>query len=112
MFDKPTNKPKQPTLDELLAAKAKLEEAIQQRGQEEIQAELAKTKALASTLGLTVAQLFGITPTTVEPERKKRQVKVKYRSPNGEEWSGRGRPPLWLQAQYEQGKTKEDFLIQ
>ncbi len=38
-------------------------------------------------------------------------VKAQYRSPDGEEWSGRGRSPRWLVAQLAAGRTKEDFKI-
>ena len=37
---------------------------------------------------------------------------VKYRGPNGEEWSGRGQIPKWMKPLLEKGKRKEDFLIQ
>lgn len=40
------------------------------------------------------------------------QVKPKYRSPDGKEtWSGRGKPPLWMQPLLEAGAKKEDFLV-
>lgn len=38
-----------------------------------------------------------------------RQLPVKYRGPNGEEWSGRGRLPKWLQVAEAEGKKREDF---
>ena len=37
---------------------------------------------------------------------------AKYRGPNGEEWSGRGRTPKWLAALEAEGRGREDFLIQ
>jgi DNA-binding protein H-NS len=37
---------------------------------------------------------------------------AKYRSPNGEEWSGRGRMPNWLAALEAEGRGREEFLIQ
>jgi len=36
---------------------------------------------------------------------------IKYRGPNGEAWSGRGKTPTWLKAQVEAGKTVDDFKI-
>ena len=36
---------------------------------------------------------------------------VKYRGPDGEEWSGRGQTPKWMKPLLEKGKRKEDFLI-
>ena len=37
---------------------------------------------------------------------------AKYRGPNGEEWSGRGRMPNWLVALEAEGRGREEFLIQ
>ncbi len=37
---------------------------------------------------------------------------AKYRGPNGEEWSGRGRTPNWLAALEAEGQKREEFLIQ
>ena len=37
---------------------------------------------------------------------------AKYRGPNGEEWSGRGRMPIWLAALEAEGRGREEFLIQ
>jgi DNA-binding protein H-NS len=37
---------------------------------------------------------------------------AKYRGPNGEEWSGRGRMPKWLAALEAEGRGREEFLIQ
>ena len=39
-------------------------------------------------------------------------VAAKYRNPaTGDEWTGRGKPPKWLVAEIESGKSREDFLI-
>ena len=37
---------------------------------------------------------------------------AKYRGPNGEDWSGRGRTPNWLAALEAEGRGREEFLIQ
>ncbi len=37
---------------------------------------------------------------------------AKYRGPDGEEWSGRGRTPKWLAALEAEGRGREEFLIQ
>ena len=36
---------------------------------------------------------------------------AKYRGPNGEEWSGRGRMPNWLAALEAEGRGREEFRI-
>ena len=40
-----------------------------------------------------------------------RSVPVKYRDDEGNSWSGRGRPPLWLVAAEQAGKSRDSFLI-
>jgi DNA-binding protein H-NS len=37
---------------------------------------------------------------------------VKYRSPNGETWSGRGYAPNWLRKLEEEGHDREEYLVQ
>jgi len=37
---------------------------------------------------------------------------AKYRGPNGEEWSGRGRQPHWLTALMAEGRNREEFRLQ
>ena len=43
--------------------------------------------------------------------KAKQVVPVKFRGPNGEAWSGRGRIPGWLAAQESQGAKREQFRI-
>lgn len=38
-------------------------------------------------------------------------IAPKYRNSEGLTWTGRGITPRWMQAEIENGKTKEDFLI-
>jgi hypothetical protein len=35
----------------------------------------------------------------------------KYRSPEGNTWTGKGRVPQWLQALEAQGRSREEFLV-
>lgn len=50
----------------------------------------------------TIMDEFGIAPTDlgtskkVNKSKKSSTVPVKYRGPNGETWTGRGRQPKWL----------------
>jgi DNA-binding protein H-NS len=37
---------------------------------------------------------------------------AKYRGPNGENWSGRGRMPNWLAALEAEGRGRGEFLVQ
>ena len=42
---------------------------------------------------------------------KGRKCEPKYRGPNGEEWSGRGRLPRWLVKAMEAGADRDSFRI-
>ena len=63
---------------------------------------------------------LGIDPDEVEvtfsrPRKSRsdtgRTLPVKYRSPEGHTWSGRGSVPAWLQAREEQRYSREDFRV-
>jgi DNA-binding protein H-NS len=66
-------------------------------------------KGKASELGLTLNDVF--------PTRRPRKtlpkalVQVKYRSPDGETWSGRGHAPLWLRTLELQGHNREEYKV-
>jgi DNA-binding protein H-NS len=50
----------------------------------------------------------------VSPAKGKKPVvqsPAKYRGPEGQEWSGQGTAPKWLNALLVDGRTREDFLI-
>lgn len=78
---------------------AKLEEAKA--------AVLEDTRGRLSELGLTLGDVF--------PSRRARKSKpsarVKYRSPDGETWSGRGHAPLWLRQLELQGHSREEYAV-
>jgi DNA-binding protein H-NS len=46
-----------------------------------------------------------------QPRGKRSKVAPKYRSPDGETWSGRGLKPRWLTALLAEGRKIEEFLI-
>jgi DNA-binding protein H-NS len=63
---------------------------------------------------------LGIDPNEVEvtfirPRKSRRDIgrtlPVKYRSPQGDTWTGRGSVPAWLQALEEQGYSRDDFRV-
>jgi DNA-binding protein H-NS len=63
------------------------------------------------------ARLFGIDPVDLLPSHRGRvnrsEVKPKYRDTRDptQTWSGRGRPPKWLQERIAAGENKDDYLI-
>ncbi|MCB4825351.1 H-NS histone family protein [Roseicella aerolata] len=72
----------------------------------------------AADLGISIRELFD---EPGQPARRGRGkaarkpegsgVAPKYKGPDGELWSGRGRMPKWLQVAQAEGKSKDDFLI-
>jgi DNA-binding protein H-NS len=72
---------------------------------------VAEMKEKFEQLDLTFEEAVELSQT---PKRKKRQsspVKVKYQSPNGEAWSGRGRIPKWLRILEEEGHNREEYKV-
>jgi DNA-binding protein H-NS len=69
---------------------------------------LEEMKGKLSELGLS---LNDVVPAR-RPRKSKSVVRVKYRSPEGETWSGRGHAPLWLRQLELQGHDREEFRIE
>lgn len=69
----------------------------------EIKTKIDEYELTAKDLGLSSGERVKI--------KTKASTPAKYRSPEGLEWSGRGREPLWLKEAVSSGKSKEDFLI-
>jgi DNA-binding protein H-NS len=68
---------------------------------------LEEMRGKASELGLTLNYVFP----TRRQRKSKPAVSVKYRSPDGETWSGRGHAPLWLRQLELQGRKREEFIV-
>jgi len=113
MFGKAKTTEAELSFDQLIERKRNLDLAI--AGRQDAEVENLKTKVLAVTdaLGITVAELFGIKAETVT-RRRKAAPKAKYRDPDHPEntWTGKGKPPKWLQEKLDQGASKERFLVQ
>jgi DNA-binding protein H-NS len=74
--------------------------------------EEAKTTVLAEIEGRIKA--LGLRLKDILPLHKpciKAPVPVKYRSPAGDTWSGRGHTPTWLRTLEEEGHTREEFRV-
>ena len=76
---------------------------------------LAEARAKLAELGLTLeAALPGATTAGQGGKTRKSggaPLPVKYRGPSGEEWSGRGRLPKWLQVLEASGKSRDQFKV-
>jgi DNA-binding protein H-NS len=70
---------------------------------------LTEVRSKLNELGLTFNDVF---PQT---KRKRRvagsALRIKYRSPDGETWTGRGRAPKWIQQLELAGHRREEFLV-
>ena len=78
----------------------------------------AELEAKAASIGLTPDQLFSQSHSTQErPKRGKKgdqqsaPAAVKFRSPSGQTWSGRGRKPIWLTRAEAGGQMAEEFRV-
>lgn len=98
------------TYRELLEQRDSLEQQIAEARRSEVAAAIVQAKQLIAEYGLTAADcgfrglgaLAGKTRTTAA---------VKYRGPNGEGWSGRGKAPNWLTSLEAQGRHRDEFLV-
>ncbi len=107
----------------IAAAEAKRQEKL-----EDAKAALrAEMEQRAAELGISAGDLFSAAgqqgaaeQSAVKNGRRARKPRddigtkraAKYRGPNGEEWSGRGRTPKWMAALEAQGRGREEFLVQ
>ncbi len=72
----------------------------------------------AASIGLTPDQIFGQSPNAQgQPKRGRKTgqqsapAAVKFRSPGGQTWSGRGRKPIWLTQAESGGQSAEEFRV-
>ena len=96
---------------ELLAQREALDKQIEELRQAELRSAIGQARQLIADWGLT-AEDCGFKSVAVSASRKaKAAVAAKYRGPNGETWSGRGRAPMWLAALEAEGRQRSEFLI-
>src|SRR5712692_2734711 len=74
---------------------------------------IAEIREKAAKAGISLDELFSsASPSASRRRGSGTNQKVKYRSPNGETWSGRGKSPKWLQTLETEGRTREEFRVQ
>jgi DNA-binding protein H-NS len=96
------------TAKELLTIRDLAEKQRQNMLKEAKTAVLEELKGKLSELGLT---LNDVVPARRTTRKSKPPVSAKYRSPDGEAWSGRGHAPLWLRQLELQGHKREEFRV-
>ena len=92
---------------ELLTVRDFAEKQRESKLSEAKAAVLEEMKGKLSALGLT---LNDVVPSR-RPRKSKQDLRVKYRSPDGETWSGRGHAPLWLRQLELQGHNREEYAV-
>ena len=96
---------------ELLAQREALDKQIEELRQAELRSAIEQVRQLIAEWRLT-AEDCGFKSAAVSGSKKaKSAVAAKYRGPNGETWSGRGRAPKWLEALEAQGRQRGEFSI-
>ena len=109
------NKSGSTTYLELKAQAEKLMQQAEEVRKKEIAEVVADIKEKMALYEITAADL-GLEAAGGSKRGKKKvgpstPAVVRYRSPNGDEWSGMGRQPAWIKEAIEQGKSKEDFAV-
>lgn len=103
------------SIDELHQLVKDAEKAIERRKQTQAKQALEEVKKLASARGFDLDDLIAMMHGNQSGSAKKVTTKAppKYRDPANPDntWSGRGKPPKWMDAAVKGGKSKADFLI-
>jgi len=96
---------------ELLAQREELEKRINEARRIEVSAAITQVKQLVAEYELTARDCGFKLGGEVAVEKVKTPVAAKYRGPQGQTWSGRGKAPNWLTALESEGRDKSEFLI-
>ena len=73
---------------------------------------ISEMRQKAQQLDLSFEEVLQMeTKPKTQRRREAGTVKVKYRSPDGMEWSGRGRVPVWIRELEQQGREREEFRV-
>lgn len=96
-------------IQELIHQKQLIEKAIQDEKLRQKSEGVEKVKAIIAEYDLDIQDIFPGRGMSKSKTMKSHSGKVapKYRNPeNGESWTGRGKPPLWIA-----GKNRDAFRI-
>jgi DNA-binding protein H-NS len=100
---------------DLVIVRMAVEAKRQEKLEEAKKAVLDEMRGKLEELDLTLADVLPRSGRRTGTRRRRRETghaaPVKYRSPDGGTWTGRGRVPQWLQAFEEQGRNREEFLV-
>ena len=98
------------TYSELKQQAADLLVQAEKLREQEKRSVIAELKRQISEYGITARELGFTAGGTAMPSRRSSAV-VKFRSPSGATWSGRGRKPRWLADALATGRSLQDFQV-
>lgn len=96
---------------ELVAQRDALDKQIAELRQAELKTAIAQVRQLIADWQLSAEDCGFKSAAAPGSKKAKSAVAAKYRGPNGETWSGRGRAPKWLEALEAQGRQRAEFSI-
>lgn len=99
------------TYEELIAQRQELDRQIEAAHRAEKVAAIETVRRLVGQFQLSADECGFKPQKNNSPTRQKRGAPVKFRGPNGEVWTGRGRTPGWLAALEGQGGSREKFRV-
>ena len=99
--------------NELLKQRDELDAQISEAKRAESVAAIDTVRRLIADYALTAKDcgFSDAKPKAMVTQSKRGPAPVKYRGPNGEAWSGRGRRPSWLGVLMEEGHLREEYLV-
>lgn len=112
------------TIAQMTAEIEKLQRQIEAAKSKEVDGVVARIREAIDFYGLTPEHLFGqktkpkgkvsrrAAAKPAKPARTGTKLPAKYADGAGNEWTGRGSTPRWLQEAIAAGKSKEDFAVQ
>ena len=100
------------TLEELVSLKSSIDRLISKKQVEQKKSLINEFKEKAAKLGLSLEDVMGADGGKSR-KTKGQKVAPKYQNPAdpSQTWTGRGRKPLWVEAELKSGKTLEDLAI-
>jgi len=72
---------------------------------------IAEMRQKFSQLELSFEEVLAGESNKQSKRRTGGSVRVKYRGPKGEEWSGRGRAPVWLKNLEAEGHNRDEYVV-
>ena len=96
---------------ELLSQREALDKQIEELRQAELRSAIDQVRQLIAEWRLSTEDCGFKAVAASGLKKATSAVAAKYRGPNGETWSGRGRAPKWLEALEAQGRQRAEFSI-